>query len=195
MSKRGRVRQQIKGRTARWAVIVSIWTFFLALLFALVTRFMLDSIQSIIISFTILLIIILIGIIFDTIGMAVAAADEKPFHAMAAKKIPGAKQAIYLVRNADRVSNFSNDVIGDISGVVSGVVGAMIILNLAMGTPGLNELYLSILVTAIIAALTVGGKAVGKSVAISRPTDLVFFIARFLTGLERLTLGGKRRIK
>ncbi len=195
MSKKGQVRQRKKGRAARWAVIASIWTFFLALLFALVTRFMLDSIPSIIISFAILLIIIFIGIIFDTIGMAVAAADEKPFHAMAAKKIPGAKQAIYLVRNADRVSNFSNDVIGDISGVVSGVAGAMIILNLAMGRPGLNELYLSILVTAIIASLTVGGKAVGKSLAISRPTDLVYFIARLLSGLERLTLGGKRRTK
>ena len=192
MSTKGRVRQRKKGRTARWAIIVSIWTFFLALLFALVTRFMLDSIQSIVISFAILLIIIFIGIIFDSIGMAVAAADEKPFHAMAAKKLPGAKQAIYLVRNADRVSNFSNDVIGDISGVVSGVAGAMIVLNLSMGTPGLNELFLSILLTAMIASLTVGGKAVGKSLAISRPTDLVIFVARLLTGLERLTLRGKR---
>ena len=193
MSKKGQVRQLKRGRTVRWAIIASIWTFFLALLFALITRFLLDNIQSIIISFVILLFIISIGVISDTFGMAVAAADERPFHAKAAKKIPGAKQAIYLVRNADQVSNFANDVIGDISGVVSGVAGAVIILNLVIRTPGLGELYLSILLTAMIAALTVGGKAVGKSLAISRPNDLVFFVARFLTGLERLTLRGKRR--
>lgn len=193
MSKKGRVRQRKKGRTARWAIMASVWTFFLALLFAMVARFLLDSIQSIIISFIILLIIILTGIVFDTFGMAVAAADEGPFHAKAAKKMPGAKQAIYLVRNADQVSNFANDVIGDISGVVSGVAGALIILNLTMRTPGLSELYLSIFLTAIIAALTVGGKAVGKSIAINRPNDLVYFIARLLSGLKSLTLEGKRR--
>lgn len=164
----------------------------MALVFALVTRLLLDNLQSILFSFIVLIVIILTGIIFDTIGMAVAAADEKPFHAKAAKKIPGARQAIYLVRNADRVSNFSNDVIGDISGVVSGVAGAVIILNLVTGAPGLSEFYLTILLTAMIAALTVGGKAVGKSLAIHKPTELVFFIARFLTGIERLTLGKKR---
>ena len=68
-------------------------------------RFLLQVIHSIIVSFIILLFIIFIGIIFDLIGMAVTAADEKPFHAKAAKKIPGAKQAIYLVR-ADRVAGF-----------------------------------------------------------------------------------------
>ncbi|MEW5922047.1 MAG: hypothetical protein AB1796_14100 [Bacillota bacterium] len=192
MSKNSRVRTRQKGRTTRWAIIAGIWTFFLALIFALVMRFLLHTIQSIILSFAILLIIIFIGIVFDMVGMAVTAAEEKPFHAKAAKKISGAKQAIYLVRNADKVSSFCNDVIGDISGVASGVAGTVIIINLVMVKPGLSELYLSIFLTAIISALTVGGKAVGKAMAINRPTDVVFFIAQFLTGLERLTLGKKR---
>lgn len=192
MSKKGQVRQRKKGRTVRWAIIAGIWTFFLALLFALITRLLLDSIQSIFLSFAILFIIILIGIIADTIGMAVAAANERPFHAKAAKKIPGAKQAIYLIRNADKVSNFANDVIGDISGVVSGVAGAVIIINIAMMTPGLSEFYLTIVLTAIIAALTVGGKAVGKAVAINKPNELVFLIARSLQRIDSLTLKKKQ---
>ncbi len=188
MPKHNRVRTRQKGRTIRWAIVAGVWTFILALIFAFVTRFLLQAIQSIILSFAILLIIVCVGVVFDMIGMAVTAAEEKPFHAKAAKKINGAKQAIYLVRNADQVSSFFNDVIGDISGVVSGVAGTVIIINMVMMQPGLNELYLSILLTAIISALTVSGKAIGKAIAINKPTELVFFIARLLSGFEKLTL-------
>ena len=40
-------------------------------------------------SFVVLLGIVVLGIVFDIIGMAVTAAEEKPFHSMAAKKNPG----------------------------------------------------------------------------------------------------------
>ena len=43
---------------------------------------------------------------------------------------PDARQAIYIVRNADRVSNFCNDVIGDISGIISGTAVAFVVLKL-----------------------------------------------------------------
>ena len=51
-------------------------------------------------SFVVLLVIVLIGIVFDIIGMSVTAADEKPFHSMAAKKVPEAAVAIRLIRRA-----------------------------------------------------------------------------------------------
>jgi Mg2+/Co2+ transporter CorB len=38
--------------------------------------------------------IIFLGVIFDIIGTAVMAANETPFHAMAAKKIKEAKIAV-----------------------------------------------------------------------------------------------------
>ena len=78
------------------------------------------------VAFLILLAIILIGIIFDIIGMAVATADEKPFHSMASRKVAGASDAIKLLRNAERVSSICNDVVGDICGVVSGSASATI---------------------------------------------------------------------
>lgn len=43
---------------------------------------------GLILSFAVLLVIILIGILFDIIGVSVTAAEEKPFHSMAAKKCP-----------------------------------------------------------------------------------------------------------
>jgi CBS domain containing-hemolysin-like protein len=173
--------------------MVSFWTFFLAIIFTWVTRSLIENVQSIIISFILLIIIIFIGIFFDMIGTAVTAADEKPFHAKAAKKIYGAKRGIYLVRNAEQVANFFNDVIGDISGVVSGVVAAVIIINLALGTPELSEIRLSILLAGIVSALTVGGKAVGKYFAINNPTNIVLFSARFLTTIDRLFFWKKHK--
>ncbi len=181
---------QRKQRTVRWILQASIWTFFLASGFALITRLLVQGINSTVVSFVILFLIIFIGILFDTIGTAVAAADETPFHSKASKKIYGAKKGIYLVKNAEKVANFCNDVIGDISGVISGTIGAFIIINLALLRPGVNELYLNIFLAGMIAAITVGGKAVGKYLAINHSTEVVFLAARFMTTVEKITFWG-----
>ncbi|MGI5875412.1 MAG: hypothetical protein ACOX6X_01145 [Dethiobacteria bacterium] len=191
MSKK--VRALEKGRTVRWTIMISLWTFFLAAVFALVTRFLISSITSVLVSFVILLFIIFIGIIFDIIGTAVTAAEEKPFHAKASKKIYGAKKGIYLIRHAEQVASFCNDVIGDISGVVSGVIAAVIIVNLTAGHPGADEVFFSILLTGLVSALTVGGKALGKSLAINRPTEVVMAISRFLVTLEKIYFWRNKR--
>ncbi|MDO9536264.1 MAG: hypothetical protein Q7J85_13300 [Bacillota bacterium] len=187
-------KRDIKRRkTLLWVILVSFWTFFLAIIFTWVTRSLIQNVQSVIISFILLIIIIFIGIFFDMIGTAVLAADEKPFHAKAAKKIYGAKKGIFLVRHAEQVANFCNDVIGDISGVVSGVVAAVIIINLVAGVPELSEIWLSILLAGIVSALTVGGKAVGKYFAINNPTNIVFLSARFLAAIDRLIFWRKKQ--
>ena len=58
---------------------------------------------GLILSFAVLLVIILIGILFDIIGVSVTAAEEKPFHSMAAKKVPEAREALKMLRRAERV--------------------------------------------------------------------------------------------
>lgn len=185
-NKKQKKRQQKRKKTRHWVIFVSIWTFFLAVTLTWVTRALLQNLRSIWISFILLFLIIALGIFFDLIGTAATAAVETPFHAKAAKKIYGAKKGIYLVRHADLVANFCNDVIGDISGIVSGVIGTIIVVNLVRRNAGLNEILLSIFLAGTVSALTVGGKAFGKSLAINRPTDLVLFVARFLTTFERI---------
>jgi CBS domain containing-hemolysin-like protein len=175
-----------KRKTVLWVILVSFWTFFLAVIFSLVTQLLLKDLHSVIISFVLLIIVILIGIFFDIIGTAITAADERPFHAKAAKKIFGAKKGIYLVRNAEQVANFCNDVIGDISGIISGSIGAIIIIKLATGIPQPNEIYYSIVMAGIVSALTVGGKAYGKSLAINNSIEIVLSTARLLTAFDKV---------
>ena len=104
---------------------------------------------------------------------------------MAANKIEEAKHAIKLVRNAGEVSNFCNDVIGDISGIVSGAVGTTIIYKLISIYDIRNGSVLSIIVTSLIASLTVGGKAFGKSIAMLYSEKIIFQIAKIFNFVEK----------
>lgn len=128
----------------------------------------------------ILLLFILLGILFDVVGVAVTAADPRPFHSMAAHRERGAKESLMLLRNADRVSSICNDVVGDICGIVSGVTAAVIVTALHARLGG-GGIWLSVLITALISALTIGGKALGKPFAIRRCKEVVFFVGRFLS--------------
>ena len=116
-----------------------------------------------------------IGAIVDLLGMSVASADEKVFHSMAAKRVNGAKQSIWLIKNAERVSSFCNDVIGDICGIMSGSVAAIVTVRFATSM-NKSEIIISLLVTGFLAAFTIGTKAYGKTIA-GKSSDQVVFIA------------------
>lgn len=136
--------------------------------------------SSLAVAFVILFAIIFLGIVFDIVGMAVATADEKPFHSMAARKVPGAHEAIGLLRNAERVSSICNDVVGDICGVVSGsasaTIAALILTNADVGWPK----GVSLMMSALVAGLTVGGKAIGKNIAVKSATQIVHVVGKFI---------------
>ena len=137
-------------------------------------------------SYLMLLAVVLLGIIFDLIGTAAAAADIAPLNAKASRKIPGARKGVYLVQHADQVANFCSDVIGDISGIVSGTIVAFIVYRLAAGWAYHQaELYVSIALTALVAAFTVGGKAWGKALALSHSTDIMLWAGKFISRFEK----------
>ncbi|MGM9641436.1 MAG: hypothetical protein ACI3V3_08755 [Faecousia sp.] len=137
-------------------------------------------------AFLVLLLIVFLGIIFDIVGVAVTSAEEKPFHSMAAKKVPGAAECIKLLRNADRVSSICNDVVGDICGVVSGAAAALITDQILTKVQHLPTQVASLAMSALVAGLTVGGKAVGKSIAIGSCTAIVFSVGKILYWLKSI---------
>ena len=68
----------------QFAVIVSIGTFFTAAFVNLTSQSILNKITQLYIAIGLLLAVIFLGIIFDIIGVAVAVADDAPFHARVA---------------------------------------------------------------------------------------------------------------
>jgi hypothetical protein len=97
---------------------------------------------------------------------------------MAARKVPGAQEAIALLRNAERVSSICNDVIGDICGVVSGSASASIAAQIVVRMSGNVDEIVMLLMSALVAGLTVGGKAIGKTFAIGSCTEIVSFAGK-----------------
>lgn len=162
-----------------WLLKIVIWTMLISGSISFLSDTLLNEV-NIIVAFIILIIIISFGILFDIIGVAATAGDEIPFHAMASKKIPGAKISIKLIRNADKVSNFCNDVIGDVCGIVSGTVGATIIGKAAINFDGKLNSILNLIIGASIAALTVGGKATGKTFAINNSNKIIYDVSKIL---------------
>lgn len=136
----------------------------------------------------VVLFIVLIGVIFDMLGLAAAAARETPFHAMASKRVFGAKRSIVIVRNAEKVSSICSDVIGDVAGVLSGATSLAVAsqLSSALHLEGWDREWIIISLTALTTAITVGAKAVGKTVAIQNPTPIVLAAARILDSLLAL---------
>lgn len=154
------------------------------------------EVSTMIVAFVILLVIVLIGILFDVIGMAVATADEKPFHSMAARRVPGAQEAIRLLRNAERVSSICNDVVGDICGVVSGSASATIAAQVLARMESFVWPQLVVLVmSALVAGMTVGGKAIGKTYAIKSCTDIVYGVGKFIWAMKHIPELLKRKKK
>lgn len=130
-------------------------------------------------AFGILLAFISLGIVFDVIGVAVTAADERPFHSMASRKVPGAREALRLIRKANQVSSVCNDVVGDICGIVSGSTAAVIVVRLHE-VLGMESVLTSLAITSLASGLTIGGKAVGKTFAIERSTGVLRLVGRIL---------------
>lgn len=164
-----------KGKQSKkdhWLWQVFLITFALAMGFGAISNTVVNRL-NIVIATIVLIVIIGIGILFDLVGMAVASAIEAPFHAKAAKKHKGAKESIRLVRNAPMVSNICNDVIGDICGIISGSIGALLSVNISSKF-NLDIIIVSLMVSAIIASVTVGGKALGKKFAINKCTDIIY---------------------
>ena len=162
----------------KWILLITSFTFVISMIFSYLSETILKK-SNIVIELLVLLTVILIGIIFDMIGVAVTTCAEYPFHAMASRKIKGAKTAIKLIKNKDKVSSFCNDVIGDICGIVSGTAGVIIATSIAK-----DSIICSLLVTATISSLTIGGKALGKKVAVNKSESITKIVSKILSIME-----------
>jgi len=165
-----------KKETRVWTLLITVVTFFISIFMSFFSNETISS-ASTVVSFLIVFCIIIISILFDLVGTAATAADEAPFHSMASRKLYGAKQAIRLIRNADKVSNFCNDVVGDICSVISGTAVALIVYRfLGEGTNAQSSVF-GLSVTAMVASLTVGGKSLGKAVALQNSNYIIYKVA------------------
>ena len=178
MSKKEKTRQSKQ----KWILTVVCLSFGLSVVMSFVTSLFVES-AGLLVALLSLIVLVMIGIITDVIGTAVTSADEQPFIAMASKRILGAKQALQLIRKAERVSSILNDVVGDIVGIISGSAGSVIAVYLV--SLGLKSAIASMLITAFTSAFMIGGKAYGKGLAIANSDRIVLTVGRVMAVFEK----------
>ena len=166
-------------RDTKWILIITILAFVISLIFSLISELVIPN-AHIAISIFLVFIFIFLGVIFDIIGVSISTADQKSFHSMATKKVRGSRTAIKLTNKRDKVSSFCNDVIGDICGVISGSCGLSIAIKLS-SIFNINLLITTLIITSIISALTIGGKALGKKTAIEKSNTIVYEFSKIIS--------------
>ena len=176
-----------KNSHIRWIVTV----FFVAVVISSTISFFSSTVlegAGLVEAFLVLLLIVALGIVFDIIGVAVTAADEKPFHSyQLAVSIPGAAEALHLLRNAEKVSSFCNDVVGDICGVVSGSASAVVAVRAL--TMLNSETVAQLIMSALVSGVTIAGKACGKNIATGKATRIVHTTSKLIYYIKSLFTG------
>ena len=162
-----------------WIIKIIIASFLISIVFTLISETAIPNV-GIFMGIVLTLIFIFIGVIFDMIGIAVTTADEAQFHSMVTKRVKGAKMALKLKKNADKVASFCNDVVGDICGIVSGSTGAVIALKIVENY-NFNNLIVILIVMGLISSLTIGGKALEKGFAMKKSNKILFNFAKVLS--------------
>ena len=176
-----RRREKIKKELVdkRWVLTIIIISFSISFSLSFVSEVTVPNF-NLVIGIIVSLLFILLGVLFDIIGVSVTTADEKIFHSMNSRKVKGANIAVLFKKNSDKVSSFCCDVIGDICGVISGST-AVTIASLISKTTSINIFLMTLITTAIVASLTIGGKAIGKSFAINKCDIILYEFSKFVS--------------
>lgn len=167
----------------KWIVQIAVISFTISFALSFVSQVAIPNL-SILWGILLTLAFVAFGILFDIVGVAVTGADEKVFHSMNSRQVKGSKVAVLFKKNAEKVSSFCCDVIGDICGIVSGASASAVSVGLASAF-NWNLLIVSLTVAAIVASLTIGGKACGKSFAINKSDVILYEFAKIISFFYR----------
>ena len=182
-TKKKKQRKRLMPPWLAWGLGVLVLSFVLTVLFSFLTEISVKDSPAFV-CIIVLVVLLFLNIICDVLANAIISCSPEAFHAMASKKIKGAKRAVTFCRNATKLSSIFADVIGDICGIVSGAAGTALVVHFALNG-SIYEIIASIGVSAIIGALTVGGKAIFKHFAIKYNKQIVFGFAKFTTFFKK----------
>ena len=170
-------------KKTKWLLTVLIISFILSIVMSITSEGLIPNV-NVFVGILIILLFIFISVVFDMIGVAITAQEETPFHSMASKKIKGSTHSVKLLKNSDKIASICNDVVGDVCGVVSGSAG-VIVANTISDYFDINKSLVVLITTAIIASLTITGKAYGKTIAINNSKMITEKVGKVLHKFQK----------
>ncbi len=134
--------------------------------------------------------VILLGVVSDAIGVASARATEQALLSMATRRVLGAREAVWYVRNASAVSSVFSDLMGDVSATLGGALAVAVAFRLRGYFPETSGIYLASIAVGVAAGLSIGGKALSKPFALKYAETIILLLGK-IRRLWLAVLGGK----
>lgn len=166
----------MKKNNLRWAFKTLILSIFLSIVFSVVSQSLFPNL-SIFLSLFIIAFFIVISVIFDMISVAVTSIKLEQIEKYSKQK--GYQTAIKLCQNTEKISSFCGDVVGDICGILSGAGGVSLVLNMHLQDESVYFIVTCV-VSALIAGLTIFGKAVMKGYSVDKCENVVMKTASIM---------------
>ncbi|MBQ8749303.1 MAG: hypothetical protein IJZ29_02390 [Clostridia bacterium] len=177
----------------RWPLIVLFTALFISFTFSILSEMALDG-ATLFVAIIVIIIFMLISVITDIIGVAITAVDLTPFRSMSAKKVSGAKEAIVLIKNADKVASVVADILGDICSILSGAAGVVVTNFFLSGVvDNMQTILIASAVSAIIAGVIIFGKALGKKFALEHCDVIVLLLGKVVKVFTLNKIGNKNK--
>lgn len=160
----------------RWASRIGGITFGISVAMSLLAQIAIGN-GDIAVTLLLLIFMILVSIVFDAVGVSAASCDPDELTCCRSRLSPSVyRRALHMVQHAEKVNTFCSDVVGDMCGILSGACGMTIAIRISEQVA--HGYLTSILVSAGIAAMTVGGKAWMKGYAVRYACEFVICASR-----------------
>ncbi len=161
----------------RWLFQIFLISLILSIIFTLLSQLILNH-TSLVPAILLIVVLIFVSVVADLIGVAVTACNIKPILECVERKEFGAKLALSIVKKADKTSCICSDVIGDICSILSGAGGVSIAIQIMSLCPSVSNFWLSLVINAVLASLSIVCKAVGKTYALNNPLKIVLRVGK-----------------
>ncbi len=178
------IQSKKNAKSKRWLVHIFLISLVLSLVFALLSQIILDK-ANLFFAVCLIIILIFVSVVADFVGVAVTACSIRPLLEQVERKTFGAKMALSIVKKADKTSSICSDVIGDICSILSGAGGVSITMQIVSSFPSVSYLVLSLLINALLASLSIVGKAVGKTYALNNSLKIVLRVGKCFSFFHR----------
>ncbi|HHX27452.1 MAG: hypothetical protein ACOX5Q_00110 [Bacillota bacterium] len=124
------------------------------------------------------LLVIALGIASDAVGLAATRAREESLLSMASRRVPGAREAVWFVRNAPRVSSVFSDLAGDVAATMAGALAVALVYRVGQYIPYIDWAVATSVAVGIASMLSVGGKALFKPVTLKYAESIILILGR-----------------
>lgn len=124
------------------------------------------------------LLVVFLGIAGDAVGLAATRAKEQSLLSMASRKVPGAREGVWFVRNAPRVSSVFSDLAGDVAATIAGALAVALMFRVRQYIPYVDWTVATSAAVGVASMLSVGGKALFKPVTLKYAESIILILGR-----------------